>query len=139
MKGCKQARRRCKTTCNAFPKCPRLPPPPPSPSPLPPSPLPPSPAPPSPSPPPPSPSPPPPQPVRDCAANPCTDGYWLNGLGSDCVVLRTYYGGGAPSFVDAEGRLAGDSCCQFCPPPSPPPSPGLPSPSPPPPSPTPPS
>eukprot|EP00964_Phaeocystis_antarctica_P141349 scaffold106372_cov69-Phaeocystis_antarctica.AAC.2 len=89
---------------------------------------------------PPSPPPPPSSPqVRDCAAGPCTDGYWQTKNGIGCAALRTYYSGGAPSFADAEERLAGDSCCQFCPPPSPPPSPSSPpSPCPPPPSPSPP-
>ena len=107
-------------------------PPPPSPSPPPPGPSSPSPALPSPSPPPPSPGAPPPPPVRDCAASPCVDGHWENGFGTDCAVLRADLGGGAAAYADAEGRLAGDSCCQFCPPASPPSSPP-PSPSPPPP------
>eukprot|EP00964_Phaeocystis_antarctica_P092300 scaffold59348_cov69-Phaeocystis_antarctica.AAC.1 len=45
---------------------------------------------------PPSPPPPPSSPqVRDCAASPCTDGYWLNGIGADCAVVRDWLSGGA--------------------------------------------
>ena len=72
--------------------------------------------------PPPSPSPPP---VRDCAASPCTDGYWQTETGIGCAFLRgfTVFAAVSPSaaadYPDAEGRLAGDSCCQFCPPASP--------------------
>eukprot|EP00964_Phaeocystis_antarctica_P107149 scaffold71907_cov45-Phaeocystis_antarctica.AAC.2 len=92
------------------------PPPPPPPPPSPPPPLPPSPPPdPPPDPPPmPPPSSPPPPPVRNCAATPCTDGYWQHGL-TDCHILRLYAFGGLPFYSDATGRLAGDNCCQFCP------------------------
>ena len=70
-------------------------------------PSPPLPSPPKPSPPPLSPSPPSPPSVRDCAANPCTDGYWLNGMGANCAVLRDDLFGG-DTFYDATTLRAGD-------------------------------
>ena len=81
----------------------------------------PPPSPPQPSPPPLSPTPPLSPAVRDCTARPqCTDGYWESAHGADCEALRTDLFGGEESYVDAEGRPAGDSCCQFCPSPPPP-------------------
>ena len=57
----------------------------------------------------------------DCAtyASPCTGGHWgYQPDGSNCGS-----NGGELSYSDAEGRWAGDICCQFCPLASQPPPP----------------
>eukprot|EP00964_Phaeocystis_antarctica_P055769 scaffold32826_cov70-Phaeocystis_antarctica.AAC.1 len=76
--------------------------PPPSPAPL----SPPSPPPSAPSPQAPLPSSPAPPPTRDCAASPCTDGYWQTKAGFDCAALRDWLDGGESFYEDPEGRQA---------------------------------